>query len=92
MPSSYSVGDHFEGFIREMLDSGRYNSASEVVRESLRLLEEREQLRAAKLQALRQSIQDGLDSGPAEPLDMDEVKAEARRRWEATHKTACHGG
>lgn len=92
MPSSYSVGDHFEGFIRELLDSGRYNSASEVVRDSLRLLEEREQLRAAKLQALRQAIQDGLDSGPAEPLDMEQVKAEARRRWEATHKTAGHGG
>lgn len=92
MPSSYSVGDHFEGFIRELLDSGRYNSASEVVRDSLRLLEEREQLRAAKLQALRQAIQDGLDSGPPEPLDMEQVKAEGRRRWEATHKTAGHGG
>ena len=80
MPSSYSVGDHFEGFIRELLDSGRYNSASEVVRDGLRLLEEREQLRAAKLQALRHAIRDGLDSGPLEPLDMEQVKAEARRR------------
>lgn len=80
MPSSYSVGDHFEGFIRELLDSGRYNSASEVVRDSLRLLEEREQLRAAKLQALRHAIRDGLDSGPPEPLDMEQMKAEARRR------------
>jgi antitoxin ParD1/3/4 len=92
MPSSYSVGDHFEGFIRELLDSGRYSSASEVVRDSLRLLEEREHLRAAKLEALRQSIQDGFDSGPAEPLDMEQVKAEARRRWDATHKTSGHGG
>jgi len=92
MPSSYSVGDHFEGFIRALLDSGRYNSASEVVRDGLRLLEEREQLRAAKLQALRQSIQDGFDSGPAEPLDMEQAKAEARRRWEARTKASVHGG
>ncbi len=92
MPSSYNLGDHFEGFIRELLDSGRYNSASEVVRDSLRLLEEREQLRAAKLQALRQAIQDGLDSGPPEPLDMDKVKAEARRRWETRSKDSVHGG
>jgi antitoxin ParD1/3/4 len=56
MPSSYNLGEHFEEFIRELLDSGRYNSASEVVRDSLRLLEERELERAAKLDALRHAI------------------------------------
>lgn len=92
MPSSYTLGEHFEGFIRTLLNSGRYNSASEVVRDSLRLLEEREQQRVAKLEALRQAVQDGLDSGPPEPLDMEQVKAEARRRWESGNKAPTHGG
>ncbi len=69
-----------EGFIRRLVQSGRYASASEVMRDSLRLLEEREQIRAAKLAALRADIREGLDSGPSEPLDMEAIKAEARRR------------
>ena len=65
MPSSYTLGPHFEGFIKTMVESGRYASASEVMRDSLRLLEEREKLREAKLAALRADIQDGLESGLA---------------------------
>lgn len=38
---------------------------------------------ARQLGELRRLIQEGLDSGPSSPLDMDEVKQEARRRWEA---------
>lgn len=79
MASSYSLGSHFESFIKGLVDSGRYASASEVMRDSLRLMEEREQQRAAKLEALRTALQEGLDSGPAEPLDMAGLKAEARR-------------
>ena len=45
MPSSYAIGGHFEQFIRQQIESGRYASASEVVREALRLLEGRERLR-----------------------------------------------
>jgi antitoxin ParD1/3/4 len=79
MASSYTLGEHFEGFVKNMVRSGRYASASEVMRDSLRLLEEREKIREAKLAALRADIQDGLKSGPSEPLDMAEIKAEARR-------------
>ena len=79
MPSSYTLGAHFEGVIRSLVESGRYASASEVVRDGLRLLEERETLRTAKLAALRADIREGLESGPAEPLDMAEIKAAARR-------------
>jgi antitoxin ParD1/3/4 len=53
------------------------------MRDSLRLLEEREKLREAKLEALRAEIKVGLDSGPAEPLDMAEIKAEARAKRSA---------
>lgn len=80
MASSYSLGEHFEGFIRKLVESGRYASASEVMRDGLRLVEEREGLREAKLHALRLSIQEGLDSGPAAPLDMAEVRAKGRQR------------
>ena len=56
MPSSYTVGDHYESFVRELVSSGRYSSASEVLRDGLRLLEEREQLREIKLKALREKL------------------------------------
>jgi antitoxin ParD1/3/4 len=79
MPSSFTLGDHFEGFVRELVQSGRYASASEVLRDSLRLLEEREKLREIKLQALREAIREGLESGPAEPWDAESIKAEGRR-------------
>lgn len=79
MASSYTLGEHFEEFVKSLVASGRYASASEVMRDSLRLLEEREKLREAKLAALRADIQDGLASGPSQPLDMAEIKATARR-------------
>jgi antitoxin ParD1/3/4 len=78
MPSSFTIGAHFEKFVRDMVRSGRYASASEVMRDSLRLMEEREKLRAAKLEALRASIREGLESGPSEALDMEEIKRSAR--------------
>ncbi len=80
MASSYSLGAHFEGLIQRLLQSGRYANASEVVRDGLRLLEERETIRQAKLDALRADIDAGLKSGPSEPLDMTEIKREARQR------------
>lgn len=54
-----SVGERWEKWIEAMLDEGRYGSASEVVREGLRLVEEREQ----KLAALRETIQTSLARG-----------------------------
>lgn len=56
-----NLNDHFENFIEERIKSGQYNSASEVVRDALRLLEEQEQIRAMKMQALKAEIQKGLD-------------------------------
>lgn len=69
MPSSYNIGAHYEGFVRELVESGRYASASEVMRDSLRLLEEREEQRQARLEALRQDIEVGIQSGPGIPAD-----------------------
>jgi antitoxin ParD1/3/4 len=67
MPSSYALGDHFEQFIKRQVEGGRYASASEVVRDALRLLEEEEQRRAATLEALRAEVRKGLTSGRGRP-------------------------
>ncbi len=56
MGTSVSLGDHFEGLIKDLLDSGRYNNASEVVRDGLRMVEDRER----RLEALDRSIERGL--------------------------------
>jgi antitoxin ParD1/3/4 len=69
MPSSYVVGEHFEAFIKSQIQQGRYASASEVIRDGLRMLEEREKFRTMKLEALRAEIQKGTDSGPGIPAE-----------------------
>jgi len=84
MATSYSIGKHFEEFIEGLIESGRYSTASEVLRDGLRLIEEREERRRAKLDALRAEIQKGFDSGPAEEVDVAEmiksIKARGRQR------------
>jgi antitoxin ParD1/3/4 len=79
MPSSYSIGDHYEAFAKKLVASGRYASVSEVLRDGLRLLEEREALREWKLNELKKAIQEGIDSGDAGPMDAEEIKREGRR-------------
>jgi len=78
MPASYSLGPHFEAFVRGQVESGRFASASEVVREGLRLMEERQAEREARLEALRSDIGLGRESGPGIPAD--QVFARARER------------
>lgn len=78
MPTTVALGSHFEEFVKSQLATGRYNNLSEIVREGLRLLEDQEAVRRIKLERLRADIQAGIDSGPATPLDMAEVKAKGR--------------
>ncbi len=65
--TSISLDDHFSDFLSREVASGRYRSASEVVRAGLRLLEDQE----AQLAALRAALVAGEKSGAAEPFDFD---------------------
>ena len=80
-----SVGKDFEEFVKGKVASGDYASVSEVVRDGLRLLKERELIFEAKLQALRGEIQKGVDQAVAgELLDgpavMEELRQELLKR------------
>jgi antitoxin ParD1/3/4 len=65
---------HFEVFIEDQIAQRKYNDPSEVIEDALRLLEERE----AKLDGLRRALQEGIDSGDAGPLDIENILREAR--------------
>ncbi|MDP1817637.1 MAG: type II toxin-antitoxin system ParD family antitoxin [Leadbetterella sp.] len=73
--TSISLGSHFEEFITEKVNKGRFNNASEVIRAGLRLLEFEEK----KMQLLRDAINEGLESKVIkdyEPMKhLDEIKA-----------------
>lgn len=78
--TSFSLDDHFNAFIEEEVASGRYRSASDVVRTALRLLEDRE----TRLRALRQSLIAGELSGESTAFDFDEFVS--RKRTEQPHE------
>jgi antitoxin ParD1/3/4 len=80
MGININLTPQLEEMVRQKVTSGMYSSASEVVREALRLMDEKDQLRAAKLSQLQQEIQEGLNSGPAIAWDADEVKRAGRAR------------
>jgi antitoxin ParD1/3/4 len=78
-----SIGERLENFVAKLVEEGRYGSNSEVVREGLRLVEERE----AKLQALRQTISASIARGGS--YTADEVEAASDRQldaWEAVKR------
>jgi antitoxin ParD1/3/4 len=84
-----SIGERWEGFVDTVLKSGRYGSASEVVREGLRLVEERE----LKLQALRETLSASLArGGTATDDDIATSIDSALDDWAATLKSPrCEG-
>ena len=77
--TSISLGDHFEDFVDDKIETGRFKNASEVIRAGLRLLEEEE----IKIQQLKSAITDGIESGVAKRFDpkkhLEKLKAAKRK-------------
>ena len=66
--TSISLGNYFDNFVQQSISEGRFKNTSEVIRAGLRLLEEEEK----KVIALKNAIQDGLNSPRVENFDFDE--------------------
>ena len=73
--TSFSLGEHFSDFIDVQISTGRFGSASDVLRAGLRLLEERE----ARLATLRAALVEGEDSGPSKPFNVETYIAKKRK-------------
>ena len=73
--TSISLGDHFSEFVDTQVDTGRFTTASEVVRAGLRLLEEHE----TKVKTLQNALIEGEQSGPAFELSADDFLASMKR-------------
>ena len=87
MTMNINLTPQLEQLVREKVSSGRYTSASEVVREALRLMEEQDRLRAMKLKQLRRDIREGLESGPPTSWDVEEMKREGRKQLAVRSKS-----
>jgi antitoxin ParD1/3/4 len=74
-----SIGPHYEDFIRNSILSGRYNNASEVIREGLRRLEEDE----ARLAILKAAIDEGIASPDVEYFDPESFLQELKAKRQA---------
>lgn len=74
--TSISLGDHFATFIDAQVQTGRYGSASDVVRAGLRMLEEHE----TKVKALQDALIAGENSGEPQPFDNEAFLAKMRSK------------
>ena len=75
--TSVTLGNHFESIIQKSIQSGRYSSASEVIRAGLRLIDEQER----KVQLLREAIEAGEKSGHVKGFDPVKHLAELNRKF-----------
>jgi antitoxin ParD1/3/4 len=77
--TSISLGSYFDEFVKSQVSTGRYKNVSEVIRAGLRLLENEE----SKAIALRNAVQEGLNSPLVEDFDFDKnlkrLKAERQK-------------
>lgn len=77
--TSVILGEHFDDFIKAEIESGRYKSASEILRSGLRLLEDEKR----KIQAINQSLVVGELSGNAVEFDNEKFKRKMRQKFGA---------
>jgi antitoxin ParD1/3/4 len=80
MTLNVNLTPRLEDMVRKKVSSGLYSSASEVIREALRLMEERDRVREVKLEHLRQEIRNGLSSGEPIAWDPEEIRREGRAK------------
>jgi antitoxin ParD1/3/4 len=85
-----SLGPHFDRFIQEQVESGRFQDASEVVRAGLRLLEEHETFHAERLAELKRQINEAFDD-PRPSIPAEEVLDGLRRKHEERMKARPDG-
>jgi antitoxin ParD1/3/4 len=71
-------------FVRKAVSAGEYASTSEAIREAVREWKERRELLGYTLEELQSLAREGIESGPSELATMADIKAEARRRSNAT--------
>ncbi len=80
MTLNVNLTPKLEDMVRQKVAGGLYNNASEVIRDALRMMEARDRLNEAKLDALRQDILAGIVSGSADELDIEDIKRRGRER------------
>lgn len=83
MGMNVNLTPQLEELVRRKVAAGLYNSASEVVREALHLMQEQDDIRSLRLEQLRVDIQQGLGSGSGEPWDIDAAKQKFRAQRSA---------
>ncbi|MDD5404953.1 MAG: type II toxin-antitoxin system ParD family antitoxin [Sulfuricella sp.] len=91
MSMNVSLPPELEARVRQRVESGMYGSASEVIREALRLFEAYEQVKTAKLDGLRQDIAKGLNdvkNGRAKEVDFESLKQQGRQLLKTRGTTA----
>lgn len=81
-----SLTPELEELINQKVKSGMYNSASEVIREGLRLLKEQDELKRMRQEELRREVLKGYQQaqrGESRPLNVEAMKADGRQRLAA---------
>lgn len=80
---SIALTPEMAGMVREAVESGEYASSSEVIRDALRDWKLKRTLQQQQIEELRRLWDEGLNSGLAGAFDMEDIKREARKRFEA---------
>ena len=84
-----SLTEELEELVLRKVESGRYTSASEVIRAGLRLLEQEDELRETRLAAVRAEVQAGIDQAErGELVDGEEAMARVKKRAAAKKRSA----
>lgn len=81
---SISLSPELASSVRDAVDSGRFGSVSEVVREALREWKQREPLRQQEVERLQKAWREGTGSGTSQTFDLDAIKRKAKARLDDT--------